>query len=147
MWEPDIWELVIIFAICVLPPVWVAVLIVVIVAVLSHKAETAHMLQELLCLTGLHRGEWKYESPNQCTQIRICEWCGTKSTQTGHNPDWIYESPNQCAQIRICKRCGAKLRERTRHIWSKRYRVSAWIVRRCYRCGAREEVDTWHPPW
>jgi hypothetical protein len=77
----------------------------------------------LFCLIGLHWGEWKYQIPTKlirtqkggkesclidCTQIRVCEQCGTKSRRTRHVWSKVYTVGSRFSghRERRCYRCG-----------------------------------------
>jgi len=77
-----------------------------------YDVSISELLKEF-CWTGsypgFHEGEWKYEYPGNCTQIRICEHCGETSRKIKHNwSQWFEESYS--VSERICMRC--KMTER-----------------------------------
>jgi curved DNA-binding protein CbpA len=70
------------------------------------------------CLVGAHKGQWLYDKPKQCTQIRICELCNTISTRTEHDwTEWQYQSDDNCRCRRSCSRC-SEVDYDTQHNWT-----------------------------
>ena len=70
------------------------------------------------CAVGLHKGQWFYDEPDQCTQIRLCELCSEISTRTQHEwTEWRYRSYDNCQCVRGCKRCGEADYD-TQHNWT-----------------------------
>ncbi|MDQ3120572.1 MAG: hypothetical protein M3Q89_13570 [Verrucomicrobiota bacterium] len=104
------------------------------------------------CLVGLHQGEWQYEKPGQCEQLRVCSGCGAQNRKTEHVwGEWGFETEGKCAQQRVCGRCGAP-EQRIEHTWGAlRYQApdSCEEVRDCDRChevwaaGPRHEWNAW----
>lgn len=65
----------------------------------------------LQCLFGLHKwGEWEYESPDKCVQVRFCQRDGAKRSGTRIQHDWgkwEYKAPGSCVQVKKCLRDGS----------------------------------------
>lgn len=108
------------------------------------------MLKELFqkgkCKIGFHEGEWKYEFPQKCSEIRDCCRCGKRSKRVSHIWDsWEYMYKDECTQIRLCKRCGEE-EFRTEHNWGEwKYEAgSCMLFRICKKCSEREKGLTEH---
>jgi hypothetical protein len=106
---------------------------------------------KFLCTLGLHDwGPWEYESPDSCTQVRVCRRNGHKHPEERVNHDWgpwEYEFPENCTQVRVCRRGYKHQEQRTSHDWEEIERdeaeeymhgtlkVYVTITYRCKRCG------------
>ena len=78
------------------------------------------MVLKLLCSFGWHDwGPWEYESPENCTQVRICRRGGHKHPEERviiHDwGSWEYIYNNKCDQKRKCRRKDGVTEHRINH--------------------------------
>ena len=69
-----------------------------------------NILQTIKCKIGSHQwSEWKYQAPDSCEQVRICNRCQTKETRQ-HSHTWGNWTDNKThsKKLRICARCKAE---------------------------------------
>ena len=99
----------------------------------------------VLCIFGMHRGQWVYSAESSCAQGRECERCGSVHVRARHQREWRYLHESTCEQVRKCGRCSDANGERTSHKWGEDYDIETrWWQggregHRCLRCGAEEE--------
>ena len=67
--------------------------------------EALDILSRAMCGVGLHRGDWGYVTEGKCSQIRLCQGCGSIHARTRHRLHWRYDGQRTCAQVRTCSRC------------------------------------------
>jgi len=99
------------------------------------------------CLLGFHAGEWNYEQPAQCGQVRVCTRCSTREQRTQHVlGEWRFDRVGHCEQTRSCARC-AQTEQRVQHEWAAPYykeEGSCEEMRACARCGEEQATGPRH---
>ena len=88
---------------------------------------------EIVCVWGMHSGDWRYRAPGKCAQVRICRRCNRVLTRDFHVPgdEWIYVNNFNCYKARRCQRCDRPSGHES-HI-QYHVRPEAWAD--CKRCG------------
>jgi hypothetical protein len=106
-----------------------------------------NLLDKGKCSLGFHEGEWIYEDPGQCDQLRVCLRCQSQSRRTEHTwGEWAYLIEDACDLGRSCARCG-QTEIRLEHSWGGAVyheEASCQQVHLCQRCGESKPAGIEH---
>ncbi len=106
-----------------------------------------NLLDKGKCSLGFHEGEWRYEQPDACTQLRVCQRCQAESRRTEHQwGEWAYPAADACDLVRMCGRCGER-ESRIEHHWGEVVYArpgSCEQVTICERCGEEKAAPIQH---
>lgn len=106
-----------------------------------------NLLEKGKCSLGFHEGEWAFQDPGQCDQVRVCVRCQTESRRTEHTwGEWAYLADDACDLQRSCERC-RQAESHIEHSWGEAVyheEGSCQQVHLCQRCGESKPAGIEH---